>query len=185
MPSMRSNVLKVVLLAIFVLLGWRMYQAFQPEYIYSENPVWLDQLKRHKGVRETPGSDCHDWIKEGYLYCKLPERLHDDNQTSWCSSGLNQVMREVYIVGTKNARAESWLNWGARAPTKQGAICVFLDSGFYHVTVLEKAEPVVLNGVEYYECLGCNQSDTVQTSRYKTSSLKGMRWPTIKERMEQ
>jgi uncharacterized protein (TIGR02594 family) len=154
----------------------------KPQFVYADNPVWLGYLKSMEGkITEQPGAVVHPWIKSAYELCGLPESMHDDNQTSWCSAGLNKVLDMCGLVGTRDARAKSWMNWGGAIHTpKQGAVCVFKGT-FYHATVLYNEKPHEMNGESYYQCIGCNQKDTIRVSNYRVSELIAMRWPTKSE----
>jgi len=159
------------------------YWHIQPDYIYEDNPVWLDQLKIYEGLAETEGPENNQWIVGSYRLCKLDPSLWDDNKTSWCTSGFNKILAEVRIKGTGSAIAESFKTWGAPVGIKAGAVCVFRQGSGYHVTVMVSGEVVKRNGVEYYACIGCNQSDQIKISYYKVSDLVAIRWPTEKERI--
>jgi len=161
------------------------YFATLPDYIYEDDPVWLQQLEKHEGLSEIEGPGNNQWIIESYRLCNINNELWDDNKTSWCSSGLCKIMYEVQVKGTADARAESWKTWGAPVRARKGAVCVFRQGDGYHVTVMVDGKEVVLGGVKYYACIGCNQSDRIRVSYYKMDNLVAMRWPTESERKEE
>ena len=184
MTTNQSNMLVIGLAIVFLFMGiFAFIQSIKPDFIYYDDPIWLKQLHKLDGLKETEGPENTKWIEDSFILCGLPEELRNDNKTSWCSSGMCKVFEDLGIKSPKDARAESWIDYGAGLwTTRRGAICVFQDNGLYHVTVLANEKPVPINGVAHYECMGCNQSDTIKISRYKVSSLVVMRWPTISER---
>jgi len=84
----------------------------------------------------------------------------------WCSVFVNWVMQRVGYTGTRNAMAQSWMQWGIPLQTaRRGAIVVF-DDGFLH-------DPAYPNNPYFHvgfvdncsgdmvRCLGGNQSCAV------------------------
>jgi uncharacterized protein (TIGR02594 family) len=115
-----------------------------------------------------------------------------NDETAWCSSFANWVMKKAGYQGTKSAAAKSWLEWGTELTTPRvGAIVVVYSEAMkrkgysgYHVAfwLSENATHVKL--------LGGNQGTTgmVKVSNYplakdpekeplKGWQIKGYRWP--------
>lgn len=64
------------------------------------------------------------------------------HKTKWCSAFVNWCMHHVGIIGTHNAMAVSWLNWGVElAEPRRGCVMVVhWSAGGNHVTFFEKRE---------------------------------------------
>ena len=160
------------LLMAAIVVSVCIYVFMQPTYVYWDDPVWLTEIHKWKGITETPGDENTAWIEDSFRMCGLPEHLMSDDKTSWCSAGLNKIFNAVGLQGTMDARAYSWHNYGASIRTaRRGALCLFFDGTNYHVTLLEKAVPLVLNDIEYYLCIGCNQSNRIKVSPYPVKNL--------------
>lgn len=107
------------------------------------------------------------------------------DETPWCSSFVNWVLRQAGIPGTRSALAASWLSWGTGldAPC-WGAITVIRRIGRTQDAATGSATG---NHVAFYldrssthiELLGGNQGDQVKVSRYPLTKyrVRGYRWP--------
>jgi uncharacterized protein (TIGR02594 family) len=104
------------------------------------------------------------------------------DETAWCSSFVNWVMKEAGYRGTKSAAAKSWLDWGVTldSPRVGAIIVVFSEKmkkrGFtgFHVTFWLSASAT------HVKLLGGNQGNFVKESNYPLSEweIKGYRWPS-------
>jgi uncharacterized protein (TIGR02594 family) len=101
-----------------------------------------------------------------------------DDETSWCSSFVNWVMREIGVQGTGRANARSWRNWGNPIP--------LAAPQYGAVTVLWRESPSSWKGhVGFFAgiergrliLLGGNQGDAVSLRPYPRSHLLDFRWP--------
>jgi uncharacterized protein (TIGR02594 family) len=106
----------------------------------------------------------------------------DPVRTEWCAAFINAVLRESGIPGSESVSeypltARSFLKWGTKAEEPlAGDIVVFPRGdvswqghvGFYLNTVN-------INGVEYYQILGGNQSNKVSIELYPASKAISIR----------
>lgn len=92
-----------------------------------------------------------------------------DDGTAWCSSFTNWCMEQAGYIGTDNALAESWKNWGEQlSEPRYGAITVVTRSakpeyhvGFYTGTTEKNVE----DGVEEVEVKGKDGTITKKTKK--------------------
>lgn len=139
-------------------------------------PKWLDVARKEMGVHEIVGVKDNPRILE---YHQATNLKASDDETSWCSSFCNWVMKQSGIQGTNSAAARSWLNWGAKLTkpeigcvvifergnsTWQGHVCFYLSEDSNNIQVL-----------------GGNQNNQVCIASYPKARLLGYRWPTNKE----
>lgn len=110
-------------------------------------------------------------IQEYHSTVGLP---HDPDETPWCSSFANWVMKKAGIKGSGKPNARSWLTWG-RPVTKPQA---------FDVVVFWRGEPNGWQGhVAFYisstpttiKVLGGNQGNKVSIAEYPKSRLLGYR----------
>jgi uncharacterized protein (TIGR02594 family) len=157
--------------------------AVSPPAQAGGNAPWLDIAVAELGVHEdsTPGKH-HARIIEYHATTTLRSTT---DETPWCSSFVNWVMKQAGIRGTGNALAKSWLDWGtALATPRPGAVTVIkrktsgLDSATgsstgFHVAFLISATP------GHIRLLGGNQGDQVKYSTFNTQAyeVRGHRWP--------
>jgi len=105
----------------------------------------------------------HGWVRE--------------DEVPWCAAFVGAVLEEAGHKGTGSLAARSYLNWGHKVDKpKYGDIVVFWRGskngwqghvGFY-----------VRETKDYIYCLGGNQGDSVNVSRYSKSKLLGYRRPS-------
>ncbi len=147
-------------------------------------PRWMEIALGEQGQAELAGAGQHNPRILEYHQATALRATSDE--TPWCSSFVNWVMRQSGHVGTQNALAKSWLSWGEPlAQPRYGAIVVIrsksaagnLATGSttgYHVGVLVQQTPT---GVRI---LGGNQSDSVKVSTFSFEkyALEGYRWPS-------
>ncbi len=134
---------------------------------------WVDVAKAEIGVKEVAGSKHNPRIVEYHQTTSLKAK---DDETAWCSSFANWVMKQAGETGTNSAAARSWLNWGKKIDKPvPGAIVVFWRGsptgtqghvGFY---MGEEGNNILV--------LGGNQSNGVNISKYSKSQLLGYRMP--------
>jgi uncharacterized protein (TIGR02594 family) len=146
-------------------------------------PRWLEVAMREQGQTEVAGAgQDNPRILE---YHQATSLRATSDETPWCSSFVNWVMRQSGQTGTQSALASSWLTWGQKlAEPRYGAIAVIRSksaagnaatgsSTGYHVGfLLEQTDKGV-------RILGGNQSDRVKVSSFSFDSytLEGYRWP--------
>jgi uncharacterized protein (TIGR02594 family) len=122
------------------------------------------------GVRSIPGPQHHPRILE---YHSTTGNFSDD-ETAWCSSFVNWVLKQSGIQGTGSAAARSWMQWSIPTNSpKRGDIVVLWRNdpsswqghvGFY-----------VSETATHINILGGNQSNAVNIQAYPKSRLLGYR----------
>ncbi|ETR73976.1 MAG: hypothetical protein OMM_00554 [Candidatus Magnetoglobus multicellularis str. Araruama] len=153
-----------------------------PDYVHykEDSPPWLIEMKNHKGLTELPGKKVQKQIARGFELCGLSEDMWDDNGLGWCSAFLNYILIEKCgLKGTRNAKANSFLTYGARVGLKKGAIGIFKTGSQYHVAVIEswrKTDQGIL-----ITCWGGNQTNEVRPTEYPSKDLIDTRWPTTEQ----
>jgi uncharacterized protein (TIGR02594 family) len=127
-------------------------------------PAWISVAEAEIGQREIAGSRHNPRIIE---YHKVTGGFSDD-ETPWCASFANWVLKKAGQGGTGSARALSFLNYGTTLEKPAyGSIAVFdWGGGKGHVGfVVGKQGGNVL-------ILGGNQGDQVKVSSFATSKVK-------------
>lgn len=126
--------------------------------------------ERAKNWKEFPGGATNPNIALAYKSVDGlgdPSKL-DDSEVSWCSVFANYCVQAVGGKGTRSAAARSWLKWGKPCKPKQGCIVVFKrgNSAWQgHVSFYVKTEG------EYVYCLGGNQSNDLNISKFKLADV--------------
>jgi uncharacterized protein (TIGR02594 family) len=148
-----------------------------------EDVPWMDIASEEVGETEEKGAGRNNSrIVEYHSATSLRAK---DDETPWCSSFVNWVMKEAGYTGTNNALAKSWLDWGETLDSpRYGAITVIKRKGAqsdaatgsstgYHVAFY------VGSTSSHIELLGGNQGDSVKSSRFALGSYEvcGYRWP--------
>ena len=152
--------------------------------ISTPNAPWMNIAEAEKGVIEDSRPGMHNArIVE---YHQTTSLRATDDETPWCSSFVNWVIKQSGRNGTNSAAAKSWLNWGMEVthPTR-GTIVVIKkrtagtdqatgSSSGFHVAFLVSVTPT------HIRLLGGNQGDQVKESTFSLSAydVKGYRWPT-------
>lgn len=134
---------------------------------------------KYVGIKEvkTKGGD-NPVIVEFFAKAKNPQIKNDE--TAWCSAFVNAMMFEAGWQGTWNLMAKSWLKWkygDVVTVPRYGDIAIFdrtSDPAFGHVAFFERWDD------KYVYVLGGNQGDTVKSSPYLRSRLRGFRRPKPK-----
>ncbi len=140
---------------------------------------WMKVAQAEIGQKEISGAQSNGKIIQYHASTTLKA---SSDETAWCSSFVNWVLKKSNIKGTGSAAAASWITWGESSSGKSGAIAVIrnasvanssLTSTGNHVGFLVKETPT------HYLLLGGNQSDQVKISSFpkKSWTLRGYRWP--------
>jgi uncharacterized protein (TIGR02594 family) len=151
--------------------------------IDATSAPWMKVASAELGVHENPAPGQHN--QRILEYHGATGLRADTDETPWCSSFINWVMKQAGYSGTNNALAKSWLSWGqALESPRYGAITVIKRKGAqsdaatgsatgYHVAFCLQATGT------HIEMLGGNQSDSVRISRYSLGAYEvhGYRWP--------
>jgi uncharacterized protein (TIGR02594 family) len=146
-------------------------------------PRWMQIAMGEQGQAEVAGVGQDN--PRILAYHQATSLRATSDETPWCSSFVNWVMRQSGQASTQNALASSWLSWGkALAAPRYGAIAVIRSksaagnaatgsSTGYHVGFL------VEQTAQGVRILGGNQSDSVKVSTFPLEkyTLEGYRWP--------
>ena len=156
---------------------------------FSSVPTWLRiaRAELKKGVKEVYGekhnADIMNYIRtctniyETDAQKRYTERTGDQG-VKWCSAFVNWCITQAGMVGTNNARALSWLDWGKSTEPKPGAIIITQGSSARHVAFVDR-----VNGE--LKMLGGNQQKSSGGGDYNQISIRpindnvvvGYRWP--------
>lgn len=146
----------------------------------SPIPRWLEIARKEIGVKETPGPKATSRIVEYLTVTPLAEGGQSD-ETAWCSSFVNWVMKQAGIRGTGSAAAKSWLTWGESRSHRPGAVVVIkrivgrspVTTSGYHVGFFVSGNGTTIT------LLGGNQSDSVKESVFSLGKwdVLACRWP--------
>lgn len=144
---------------------------------------WMDIAVAELGVHEDslPGQHNARIVE----YHQTTTLKATDDETPWCSSFVNWVLRQSGRSGTNNAAAKSWLNWGIEATDPvPGAIVVIKKKtpGFTQATGSSSGFHVgffVSATTTHIRLLGGNQGNQVKYSSFPLSAyeVKGYRKP--------
>lgn len=144
---------------------------------------WMDIAIAELGIHEDsmPGQHNNRIVE----YHRTTSLKATDDETPWCSSFVNWVLKQSNRSGTNSAAAKSWLNWGVEVtnPTA-GAIVVIKkktpgstqatgSSSGFHVGFFVSLSPT------HIRILGGNQGNQVKYSSFPlvTYEVKGYRKP--------
>lgn len=140
---------------------------------------WMKIANKEKGQAEFKGKNHNPVIIKYHASTTLKAKA---DETPWCSSFVNWVMKQAKIQGTNSAAAASWLTWGEKCSAKSGAITVIRDAKAANSSLTRSGNHVgflMRETATHYELLGGNQSNMVRVTLYPKSSwtLRGYRWP--------
>jgi len=151
----------------------------KPPEVISISTDWMKIAQKEIGQKEISGSNANPKIIQYHATTTLKAT---SDETAWCSSFVNWVLKEANIVGTKSAAAASWVTWGDASTAKSGAITVIRNASVANSSLTATGNHVgllVKETATHYMLLGGNQSDQVKISSFPKSSwtLRGYRWP--------
>jgi uncharacterized protein (TIGR02594 family) len=144
---------------------------------------WMDVAVAELGVHENSLPGQHN--ARIVAYHQTTTLRATDDETPWCSSFVNWVMKQSGRTGTGSAAAKSWLNWGVATTTPTlGTVVVIKkktpgltqatgSATGYHVAFFVSQSPT------HIRLLGGNQSDQVRYSNFALASyeVQGYRNP--------
>lgn len=126
---------------------------------------------KEKGQHEIKGAQHNPRI---VAYHSATSLGASDDETPWCASFVNWVLKQEGHTGTNSAAARSFVNWGVEAELDHGAIVV-LKRGTQawqgHVGFLYDHDD------KFVYLLGGNQSDSVSVARFSRSDVIAVRKP--------
>jgi len=135
---------------------------------------------RFIGIQEISGQIANSQI---LAMLQLDNAWPDDDSVPWCSGFVNYIAFLLGLNRTKSLRARSWLNEKiiTRRDARVGFDLVVLKRGSGN-----QPGPDIINAPghvgffagfqdQWVRILGGNQKDSVSISRYKSSSILGIR----------
>lgn len=133
---------------------------------------WLNEARKHIGVKEIPGSVSNAWIVA--LWAKDKWLGTDDSKVAWCGAFVRHCMDAAGVASPKTYyRAKDWLNWGTPLTKPiEGCVVVFERKGGGHVGFVvgkDKAGNIMV--------LGGNQGDAVNIKPFGLDRDPQYRWP--------
>jgi uncharacterized protein (TIGR02594 family) len=147
---------------------------------------WMSHALAENGVTEIVGETHNEKIVGYHATTSLAAK---DDETPWCASFVNWVLKQAGVKGTGSAAAKSFITWGKRSEPTYGAIVVVKKIGAksdqstgspsgYHVGFLVKKTAT------HVRILGGNQGGgtKVKESGYplKNYTIEGIRMPTAR-----
>jgi len=141
-----------------------------PKIIVSK-ANWIEIAKQELGTKEIHGNKHNPRVLQ---YHAVSGGFSTD-EVPWCGSFVNFVMLKAGYKGPKNpARAKSWLKFGKSSKEPVfGSIAVKSRKGGGHVCFVLGQD----KSGKYLYCLGGNQHDEVNISKYKKSVFLDFRIP--------
>lgn len=144
---------------------------------------WMDIAIAELGVHEDslPGQHNARIVE----YHQTTSLKATDDETPWCSSFVNWVIRQSGRNGTNSAAAKSWLNWGSEVTNPTPGVIVVIKKktpGVTHATGSPSGFHVgffVSLSSTHVRLLGGNQFNQVKYSSFPLSTyeIKGYRKP--------
>lgn len=144
---------------------------------------WMDIAIAELGVHEDslPGQHNARIVE----YHQTTTLKATDDETPWCSSFVNWVMKQSGRSGTNSAAAKSWLNWGMEVTTPTPGTIVVIKKktpGLTQATGSSSGFHVgffVSLSSAHIRILGGNQGNQVKYSNFPLSSyeVRGYRKP--------
>lgn len=135
-------------------------------------PIWLEEARKHIGVRETKGATHTERILRWWQSIK--QGGIKDDETPWCAAFVGGVLEDVGLVSTRTGWARDYLKWGIGIQTPVvGCVAVLSrDGGGGHVAFVVGRD--VFGRVML---LGGNQGDKVGINAFHPQRVLGYRWP--------
>lgn len=144
---------------------------------------WMDVAIGEMGVHEFSQAGKHE--SRIVEYHKATSLKATDDETPWCSSFVNWVMRQAGYLGTNSAAARSWVAWGSElVKPAYGSVTVIKRKGQkkdaatgsatgFHVAFFDSTSD------NHIRLLGGNQGDSVKYSNFNLASYEivSFRWP--------
>ena len=137
-------------------------------------PAWYKRGMDLRGLEEIPGPDHEDAILA--MWDKIGLDQVDDDETAWCAAAQCYCLEETGYRSPRAPNARSFLQWGKELKhPKKGAIVVFWrnspKSWQGHVGMVVRWDKT------HIWCLGGNQSNGYNISKYPHRKVLGYRWP--------
>lgn len=140
------------------------------EWLFDE-PTWLDEARKHLGVREIPGVNHHPLILA--MWKAIKRGGIKDDETPWCAAFVGFCLENVGIVSSRFESAKSYLSWGRPLSGPAiGCVVVFTREGGGHVGFFTG-----MTGDGRLLVLGGNQGNEVNIRAFPPERITGFRWP--------
>lgn len=131
------------------------------------------EAEKFKGLWEWKGSDHNPKILK--WFADVGHSWVVDDETAWCAAFVGAMLEKVNLKSTRALNARSYLKWGeeiAPEDVREGDIVVFKrgnSSWQGHVAFyVDETDTHIF-------CLGGNQSNQVNISKYPKSKFLGFR----------
>ena len=138
---------------------------------HSKEPVWLNEARKHIGLKEVKGSTHAPEIVQ--FWKDIKRGGIKDDETPWCAAFVGAMLERSGIKSSRFESAKSYLQWGdLLTQPVVGCVVVFTRDGGGHVgfVVGQDAQGHLL-------VLGGNQGDAVNIKAFPVSRVTGYRWP--------
>ncbi len=151
--------------------------------VTAPGPAWLQIAIDELGIHEDflPGQHNSRIVE----YHQTTTLKATDDETPWCSSFVNWVLKQAGRQGTNSAAAKSWLDWGVAVTDPTAGVVVVIkkkipgrdvatgSSSGFHVGFF------ISLSATHIRILGGNQSNQVKYSNFPLGSyeIKGYRKP--------
>ena len=141
-------------------------------------PSWISIAEEELGTDEIPGKKNHNPQIIDYHASTTGKAKKDE--TPWCSSFVNWVLKKAGYEGTNSAWSHSWRNWGDGLSKPAIGSVAFIDWGKVYPKKKGKGHVGFVVGktaTGRIVLLGGNQSDTVRYTAFKSSHIVTYRVP--------
>ncbi len=136
-----------------------------------KEPVWVQEARKHIGLRETKGANHTPEIVQ--FWKDIKRGGIKDDETPWCAAFVGAMLERCSIRSTRFESAKSYLQWGEGLTTPcVGCVVVFSRDGGGHVGFV-----IGKDSAGNLLVLGGNQGDAVNIKAFPVSRVNGYRWP--------
>lgn len=138
----------------------------------GREPPWLEQARRHMGLREIKGPQHAAEIVQMWRDIKRSGIKTDE--VPWCAAFVGACLERTGFLSTRFESASSYRTWGVKLDHPEvGAVAVVARPGGAHVFfVVGRDQGGDIVG------LGGNQADAVGFATFARTSIQCYRWPT-------
>lgn len=141
---------------------------------FTTEPEWIIVAKKEIGQKEIKGEKHNSRILEYHQSTDLNENYASKDETAWCSSFVNWVMKQSGYEGTNKASALSWRSWGEKLKVAQYGCIGIIDYSYKGEKYIGSGHVGFVVGKDDtgIYLLGGNQSDSVKVSKFKTGGIE-------------
>lgn len=151
------------------------------KHVQPGDPPWLVEAFKLDGLREGAGAKNNPTVVALFAEAGFAG-VHDD-ETAWCAAFANAMLRRAGYRGTGSLAARSFLQHYQEVPAgkaKRGDFVVFKRG---NSTWQGHVSHFLADDGDYVWVFGGNQSNAVNASRYKKSTILGVRRPGPGDRL--